>query len=303
MPDIHKMAMVMSLLRRNVPKEVAGLVADAVHPFAELGNWPPSRKAKKEAKSVSVRIAGAIGRYPGAVPVEELKGWTRWAFTEYARIAGPGSPVGKMFAEAAARTELVSATRQREHERIARQDEIQQALDARERAQQAWDEQTRTAIIAGTYGKAPLFQDRLLDITSSETPPQLLEFEQSIMDGAVASGVEGVRVSGVVVGDIEDVFEALREQLRSVKVKARGSNEEGMFYTTFAIDSDLPAARGIRNSIRIHGAADVKGLEEGAEFIVYVTNGYLDTLQRFSRKGPWPEQIEVRFAVRWGCYF
>jgi hypothetical protein len=47
MPDIHKTAMVLSLLGRGVPKDVGGFAADAVHPFSELGDWPPNRRARK----------------------------------------------------------------------------------------------------------------------------------------------------------------------------------------------------------------------------------------------------------------
>jgi hypothetical protein len=114
MSDTHRMAMVLSLLRRKVPKEVAGLAADAVHPFSQLGNWAPNRKARKESKMVSQRISNSIGQYKDAVPIEELKGWTRWAFTEYARLAGPGSPAAKVFTEAAARPDLAPTTRQQE---------------------------------------------------------------------------------------------------------------------------------------------------------------------------------------------
>jgi len=112
MTDIHRLAMVVSLLRRKVPKEIAGLAADAVHPFAQLGNWAPNRKVRKEAKTVSQRIANSI---------EELKGWTRRAFTEYARIAGPSSPAAKVFTEAAARPDLASTTRQQEPDKDAPQ--------------------------------------------------------------------------------------------------------------------------------------------------------------------------------------
>lgn len=111
MPDVHKMAMVASLLRRRVPKEVAGLAADAVHPFAELGDWPPDRRARKEAKAVARRVAGNIGQYRDEVPVEELKAWTRWAFSEYARIAGSGSHAARVFADSANRHELMERQR------------------------------------------------------------------------------------------------------------------------------------------------------------------------------------------------
>lgn len=103
------MAMVMSLLRRGVPIEVAGLAADAVHPFAELGDWSPNRKSKQEIKRVSSNLAVAIGKFHDVVPAEDLKDWTRSAFLEYARIAGTSSAAGVVFAEAAQRHELAPA--------------------------------------------------------------------------------------------------------------------------------------------------------------------------------------------------
>src|SRR6266542_3502225 len=106
MRDADKTAALISLLRRRVPREVAGLAADAMHPFGELGDWPPDGKARSEAKEVARAIAGRVGRYADAVPTEDLKSWIRWAFCEYARIAEQGSPAARAFAQSANRPEL-----------------------------------------------------------------------------------------------------------------------------------------------------------------------------------------------------
>jgi hypothetical protein len=98
--DIHKRALFVSLIGQGVPPEVASLAADAVQPYADLGHWALDRKSKKEVSRVSLKIGSAIGQYQDSVPVEELKGWTRWAFLEFARIAGPASRAGTAFKDA-----------------------------------------------------------------------------------------------------------------------------------------------------------------------------------------------------------
>jgi hypothetical protein len=107
--DVLKRSVVVGLEARGVPPEVASLAADAVQPYADLGRWAPDRKSRKEVSRVSRRVGSSIGRYEGPVPLEELKGSTRWAFLEFARIAGPASRAGIAFAGAARAEPLRSA--------------------------------------------------------------------------------------------------------------------------------------------------------------------------------------------------
>ena len=107
--DMHRNAMIFSLLRRGVPADMAAMVADAVYPFAQLGDWAPDRKARNEVKGISRVLASKLGRHPNSVPLEELRVWTRDAFSEYARIAGPSSSAGQTFAQALERPELETA--------------------------------------------------------------------------------------------------------------------------------------------------------------------------------------------------
>jgi hypothetical protein len=104
--DVLKRSMVVGLEARGVPSDVASLAADAVQPYADLGHWAPDRKSKKEVSRVSLKVESFIGRYEDSVPLEELKASTRWAFLEFARIAGPASRAGIAFA-GAARTEAL----------------------------------------------------------------------------------------------------------------------------------------------------------------------------------------------------
>jgi hypothetical protein len=108
--DVLKRSMVVSLKGRGVPPEVASLAADAVQPYADLGRWAPDRRSRKEVSRVSRRVESFIGRYEDSVPLEELKASTRWAFLEFARIAGPTTRAGIAFA-GAARTEALRTTK------------------------------------------------------------------------------------------------------------------------------------------------------------------------------------------------
>jgi hypothetical protein len=104
--DVHKRSLFASLVGRGVPPEVASLAADAVHPYADLGNWAPDWKSRREVNRIALKVGSFIGQYEDSVPVEEMKGLTRWAFFEFARIAGPASRAGIAF-EGAARAQAL----------------------------------------------------------------------------------------------------------------------------------------------------------------------------------------------------
>lgn len=104
MPDVHKMALAMRLLQDGIPMGVAALVADAVHPFAELGRWTQDRKSEKAVRRISKEVAASIGR--GTPDLAALKARTKSAFQQYAEIAPAGSEAESVWEQAAKRDEL-----------------------------------------------------------------------------------------------------------------------------------------------------------------------------------------------------
>lgn len=48
----------------------------------------------------------------------------------------------------------------------------------------------------------------------------------------------------------------------------------------------------VRNEIVLGGVyAEIQGVEHGAGFILFVDDGYLDSLEGFTYVGPWPDQL------------
>lgn len=101
--DIHKGAMFLSLLERGVAPELAGLVATAVHPFAD-GQWLSDRKSEKAARRISTGVARAIGR--GRPDPEQLKSAAKTAFQQYSGLAPAGSEAAEAWTALANREAL-----------------------------------------------------------------------------------------------------------------------------------------------------------------------------------------------------
>ena len=91
---------------------------------------------------------------------------------------------------------------------------------------------------------------------------------------------------------------ALREQLQACRVINREFTGHG-FFTNLTVD---PSAARIPNPVpRLQVSdvgADIKGLEHGAGFVLFVTDGYMDFLEGFTYDERWPDAID-EFSLRY----
>lgn len=87
------------------------------------------------------------------------------------------------------------------------------------------------------------------------------------------------------------VLEALREQFRASQVSKRELTGCG-FFTYFKVDPTISAAPTNLASIKLGDVdAKISGLEHGAGFVLFVTDGYLDNLEGYSYDELWPTTI------------
>jgi hypothetical protein len=87
------------------------------------------------------------------------------------------------------------------------------------------------------------------------------------------------------------VLAALRTQFDSCHVSSREFTGVG-FYTTLKVDRSVEPAPTSRPRIQVVDVGGkISGLEHGAGFVLFVTDGYLDFLEGFSYDEPWPPKI------------
>ena len=113
---------------------------------------------------------------------------------------------------------------------------------------------------------------------------ELTEFERAVL--------------GMMLAGDDPRLEALRRQLAGCRVRSRELTGVG-FYTWLAVlpgvePASVSAGRATLGDVE----ATVRGLEHGAGFVLFVTNGMLDNLEGFTYDEPWPETIEG-FSLRY----
>ena len=95
----------------------------------------------------------------------------------------------------------------------------------------------------------------------------------------------------LLLGDYPPLAE-LRQQVPVAWVVERELTGVG-FFTTLAVPRDAARARLPRTDVRLTGAdAEIEGLEHGAGFVLYITDGALDVLEGFSYDEPWPDHSD-----------
>ncbi len=87
------------------------------------------------------------------------------------------------------------------------------------------------------------------------------------------------------------ILEALRLQIEGGSVRSREFTGVG-FFTKLSPSHGARRAPTQRDRLHIGGVyADIPGLRNGAGFILFVTNGYLDLLEGFCYDEAWPAQV------------
>ena len=88
-------------------------------------------------------------------------------------------------------------------------------------------------------------------------------------------------------------FESLRRQLAESSVKKRELSGTG-FFTEIRVDRSVCLAADTKTARLQLGdvTAEIDGLEQGAGFVLFVVDGYLDLLEGFSYGEPWPKSIQ-----------
>lgn len=83
-------------------------------------------------------------------------------------------------------------------------------------------------------------------------------------------------------------LEQLRRQLEAATVASREQSETG-----FATNFDVPAELRLSfNTLQLQGvAATIAGLEKGASFTLFVSDGVIDFLEGLTHGEPWPAEI------------
>ena len=88
------------------------------------------------------------------------------------------------------------------------------------------------------------------------------------------------------------VLDALRAQLPRLCVSRREVTGVG-FYTYFALEDEDISAPLVAGDVRFGDVdADIKGLKNGAGFVLYVRNGRVHMLEGYSYEEPWPPRID-----------
>jgi hypothetical protein len=89
---------------------------------------------------------------------------------------------------------------------------------------------------------------------------------------------------------------ALRQQLAGLTVRRREKTGAG-FFTEFSVAETAARAPVPSGRFRFGDVqATIRGLRQGAGFLLYVDGGLLSMLEGYSYEEPWPEEIE-EFSV------
>jgi hypothetical protein len=88
------------------------------------------------------------------------------------------------------------------------------------------------------------------------------------------------------------VLVGLRRQLPGLSARSR-ERTGGGFFTTFAVaNTDLSAPIASRSSPFGDVEAAIRGLKDGAGFLLYIKQGQLHMLEGYSYGEPWPEHVD-----------
>jgi len=102
--------------------------------------------------------------------------------------------------------------------------------------------------------------------------------------------IEAAVLQKLLAGD-HPILVALRQQMPGLSVRAREHTGAG-FFTEFSVANDGPRAPIPSGKLRFGDVeASVKGLRNGAGFLLYVDDGLLHMLEDYSYEEPWPDSV------------
>lgn len=90
-------------------------------------------------------------------------------------------------------------------------------------------------------------------------------------------------------------LEVLRQQLAHARLASRENTGVG-FYCDFDISETTPTVSRDFQLGDVH--AEIQGLQHGAGFVLFVSNGRLKTLEGYTYDEPWPETVEA-YSLRY----
>jgi hypothetical protein len=101
-------------------------------------------------------------------------------------------------------------------------------------------------------------------------------FEERVMDKLLDGGGRALSI--------------LREQFQVAKVLNRQLTEVG-FFIEFSVPSDAPIVSSSPSFEINDVVSEIRGIENGAGFVLYVRDGKLATLEGFTFDENWPKEI------------
>jgi hypothetical protein len=93
-----------------------------------------------------------------------------------------------------------------------------------------------------------------------------------------------------LVSGEKDSYRTLQKQICALRVTNRKMTGVG-FFTRFSLPTEAPILRDEASFHISDVAAEIKGLENGAGFVLFIKNGKISMLEGFTYDEPWPSQI------------
>lgn len=98
-------------------------------------------------------------------------------------------------------------------------------------------------------------------------------------------------VMNMLLAGEDATLRILAEQFHLAKVSKREFTGAG-FYTTFSVPPQGPRVENNKSFRFGDVQAQIAGLQHGAGFVLFVTNGAIDCLEGYSYEEPWPPNTE-----------
>lgn len=115
----------------------------------------------------------------------------------------------------------------------------------------------------------------------------------------VLNDLERAVLDKLLVGD-EPSFACLRAQQQRMRVAKREYSGVG-FFTEFTHPPDAPRLQGAKGIRFGDVLADIRGLEHGAGFLLFIDDGLITMLEGYTNSNePWPTDVEAFELRYWG---